>query len=60
MNWTYFKSRTFWTVVAMFIVNGGNAVVPMLDPQVQTVANIILSALTVYFHTNPSQTYNQG
>lgn len=58
MTFSYFKSRTFWTVVAMFAVGGINAIVPVLPPTIQTVATGLLGILAVYFHTNPSQTYN--
>lgn len=60
MNWTYLKSRTFWTLVAIFVVNGGNAIAPMLPPNVQIITNLVLLALANYFHTNPSQQYNTG
>lgn len=58
MNWSYFKSRTFWTIVGIFVVNGGNAIVGVLPPTVQTIVTGLLGILAVYFHTNPSQTYN--
>ncbi len=53
-----FKSRTFWTIVAMFVVGGGNAVVPVLPANIQAVAMFALGALATYFHVNPSQNYN--
>lgn len=51
-------SRTFWTVVAMFIVGGGNAIVPVLPAGVQAVALAILGIFATYFHVTPSQSYN--
>jgi len=58
MNWSIFKSRTFWTIVAMFVVGGGNAIVPVLPAAVQAVALGILGILATYFHVTPSQNYN--
>ncbi len=57
-NWSLIKSRTFWTAVATFIVVGGNSVVGILPSAYQDVAVAILGFLTVYFHINPSTTYN--
>lgn len=59
MNFNIFLSRTFWTVVAMFVIGGLNAIISILPPDVQAAAMGILSALAVYFHVNPSQRYNQ-
>lgn len=58
MNFSLFKSRTFWTVVVMFVVGGGNALVPVLPAPVQTAAMAVLGIMAAYFHVNPSQTYN--
>jgi len=58
-NFSIFASRTFWTLVVMFVVGGLNAIVPVLPASVQTIAMAILGLLATYFHVNPSQTYNQ-
>lgn len=42
----------------MFIVGGGNAVVPVLPVDVQAIAMLVLSGMATYFHVSPSQTYN--
>ena len=52
------KSRTVWTVIFMFLVGGGNALVPVLPASIQATAMAVLSALAMYYHVNPSQTYN--
>lgn len=54
-----FFSRTFWTVVAMFVVGGLNAITPVLPPNVQAVVVALLGVLATYFHVNPSQNYQQ-
>lgn len=59
MNYSILKSRTFWTLVVMFIVGGGNALVPVLPSGLQATAMGLLSALAMYYHVNPSQPYNQ-
>lgn len=51
---SFLKSRTFWTIVAMFVVGGGNAVLPVLPANVQAIAMFGLGALATYFHVNPS------
>jgi hypothetical protein len=58
MNYSILKSRTFWTVVAMFIVGGVNAIAHVLPADLQTVVMGALSLATMYFHINPSQSYN--
>lgn len=52
------KSRTFWTIVAMFVIGGGNAVVPMIPVGLQAIAIGGLGILATYFHVNPAQSYN--
>lgn len=58
MSFSLLKSRTVWTVFLMFMVGGMNAISPVLPADIQSTAMAVLSALAVYFHTNPSQTYN--
>jgi hypothetical protein len=48
----------FWTIVAMFVIGGLNAIMQVIPPALQTVVMGILSIGAVYFHVNPSQTYN--
>lgn len=57
-SYSIFKSRTFWTIVVMFIVTGGNAIVPMLPPGIQVIVTAILGIMAAHYHTNPSQQYN--
>ncbi len=54
----FLKSRTFWTIVVMFVVGGGNAIVPVMPADFQAVVMFALSGLATYFHVNPSQNYN--
>jgi hypothetical protein len=58
MNYNIFFSRTFWTVAAMFVIGGLNAITQALPADFQAAAMGILSVLAVYFHINPSQRYN--
>lgn len=60
MNYSIFKSRTFWTVVAMFFIGGLNAIVQVIPPDFQTVAMAVLGILATYFHVNPTQAYGPG
>ena len=58
MNYSIFKSRTVWSVIGIFVVVGGNAIVPMLPPAVQAIVTAILGFMAIYFKINPSQQYN--
>lgn len=59
MDYSILKSRTFWTILAMFIVGGVNAIVPFMPAEAQTIVMGVLGLLATYFHVNPSQNYNQ-
>lgn len=59
MDYSILKSRTFWTIVAMFLIGGVNAIVQVLPPDIQAAAVAILGIAATYFHVNPSQQYNQ-
>lgn len=58
MDYSIFKSRTFWTLVATIVVVDGNMLLPVLPTSVEGVAVVLLGLLATYFHVNPSQTYN--
>lgn len=51
------KSRTFWTIVFMFVFNGYQAVAGFFTPEVNVVVNGVLSLLATYFKISPSQRY---
>jgi len=53
------RSRTTWTVIAMFLINGFTAVQGEISPDLQIVVNAVLSAVAVYFKINPSQEYTR-
>jgi len=57
-NFSIFASRTFWTVFAMFVIGGGNAIDPVLPVAFQPVLLGVLGVMATYFHVNPSQQYN--
>lgn len=50
MDYKLLKSRTFWTVIAMFLVGGMNAIVPVLSPSLQTIVMAVLTVLASLFH----------
>ena len=52
------KSRTFWTLVALFIINGITGIREQISPQMLTTIDAILTVLAVYFKLNPSQNYH--
>ena len=47
-------SRTVWVLVALFVLNGVQALVPFMPVWLQDLANGVLPILGVYFRTNPS------
>lgn len=51
------KSRTVWTVVALFIIGGTNAVSSYIPSGLEPIVMGALSLLAVYFKLNPSQKY---
>ena len=57
-NFAIFTSRTFWTIVLMFVICGGNAIVLVLPAGIQAAVMGIFLVAAVYFHINPSPTYN--
>ena len=57
MQYNILKSRTFWTSVALFVVNTVNIISPILPPAWQAFANAVLGLMVLYFHVNPSQQY---
>lgn len=53
----FLKSRTFWTAVAAFVVNGFPAIRESIPKEVMPFIDAILTILITYFHVNPSQKY---
>ena len=51
------KSRTFWTIITMFVIGGLQAISDFLPPNLFLFLNGVLSASAVYFKLNPSQQY---
>ena len=51
------KSRTVWTVVAMFITGGVGAITSLIPAGDMVYVQGVLGLLAVYFKLNPSQTY---
>lgn len=59
-TYSIFLSRTFWTIVAMFVIGGLNAVMPMIPASAQTILMAFLGIAATYFHVTPSQQYSTG
>lgn len=51
------KSRTFWTLIVLFVVNGVNAIHDSIPATNLQVVDAILGFLITYFHISPSQQY---
>lgn len=52
------QSRTFWSLVVLFVVNGYASISGQVPAGVDVIVNLVLTTLATYFHTNPSTTYN--
>jgi len=52
---SYLKSRTVWTFLALFLINGLNGLSPIITPEQQQILNTILTILGIIFRVNPKQ-----
>ncbi len=50
MNYSIFRSRTFWTVVVMGAIGAGNALVPVIPADYQALAMAVLATFATLFH----------
>ena len=50
MNYSLFRSRTFWTIAFAFVSNGFLAVSGNFDPTIVLFVNTFLTGLASYFH----------
>lgn len=50
MNYSLLRSRTFWSAVALFIVTGGNAIIPLLPANIAAFLGVVFLAMVSYFH----------
>lgn len=50
MNYSLFRSKTFYTIIAMAVVGAGNAVMPVVSPTVAAILEVILTILASQFH----------
>lgn len=55
MNYSLLRSKTFWTMVLMFVVGGGNAIVPIIPTADQALAMLVLTGVASYFHLKTGQ-----
>jgi hypothetical protein len=51
------RSRTTWTIVALFVINGVGAISSYIPVSVKPIIDGLLGLAIVYFHVNPSQNY---
>lgn len=55
--WLALTSRTFWTIVVMFVINGFAGIHDVIPPALVLPINTFLGLLATYFKVNPSQNY---
>jgi hypothetical protein len=51
------KSRTVWTVVVMFLINGLTGIRDLIPAVALPFVDLVLGALAIYFRANPVQTF---
>ena len=51
------KSRTVWSLIVLFVVNGISGIHDSIPSNWLTLVDGVLGILTVYFKINPSQNY---
>ena len=52
MNFKWLKSRTVWTLVLLFVINGIEGIRGSIDPSLLTGVDAVLTALAMYFRIN--------
>ncbi len=55
MNYSLLKSKTFWTIVLMFVTNGLAAISATIPPFFLILINALLSSLASYFHLDTAK-----
>lgn len=55
MSYSLLRSRTFWTLVLMFIVNGWAAISGQLSGPYIPVIDFVLTSVASYFHLKTGQ-----
>lgn len=50
MNYSIWRSKTFWTIFITVALAVGNAVVPFMSPDIQATLTTLLGMLAAYFH----------
>lgn len=56
MNYSLLKSRTFWSIVAMFVIGGTNAITSLLPQGAEPFVMLFLGVLASYFHLDTAKT----
>ncbi len=51
------RSRTFWTIVLLFVIGGFDSISNVIPAGMATPVEGVLALLAAYFHVNPSQQY---
>jgi hypothetical protein len=54
-NYSLLKSKTFWTLVFVFLFNGYNAISGQVPADYSIVINLVLTGLASVFHLSTGQ-----
>ncbi len=52
------KSRTVWTIIALFVINGIGGIHDLIPTAYLPVIDLLLSGLAIYFRISPRQQFN--
>ena len=55
MNYSLFRSRTFYTIIVMFLVGGFQGIAPVMPSGLETVIMGALGLIAAYFHLKTAQ-----
>lgn len=57
MDYSLFRSRTFWSTVALFVVTGTNGIMGMLPANSLIYVQGVLSIMIAVFHLDTAKTF---
>ena len=56
MDYSLFRSRTFYTLVAQFVFDTWQLLAPSVNPAYSAILNVVFMSLASYFHLQTAKT----
>ena len=54
-----FKSRTVWTIIVLFVINGVSGVHDLIPSVALPFVDAVIGLAGIYFRVNPNATFNK-